>query len=353
MRTPERILIARTDRLGDLVLSTPVIKNIRDYFPRSRISFLCRPYTREVLEGNPWLDEVIIYDKYGKDKSFAASLRFAESLRKKRFDLALILHPTLRMHLLTFLAAIPVRAGWKWSKGSFLLNRGFRHLKHKGQKHELEYNLDLLRGLGIPVETKTMYFPLKKESQDRIKELLQSRGVGDKDLLIVLHPAASCPSRRWPIAHFSLLSGFLQKDLKVKIAVISTEKEKDQTEQLLRDHREMVDLRGRLDVSGLGALLDRADLLIANDSGPVHIAAALDTPVISIFSRNDPGLSPRRWQPLGMRSFYLHKDVGCRQCLAHNCQKGFLCLEAISPEEVSDLAHQIIDSGFYRKRKKL
>ncbi len=89
--------------------------------------------------------------------------------------------------------------------------------------------------------------------------------------------------------------------------------------------------------------MEKAELLISNDSGPVHIAASLGTPVISIFGRNDAGLSPRRWRPLGSRAFYIHKDVGCNPCLAHNCRKGFLCLKAVGVEEVFSLVRRILE----------
>lgn len=88
----------------------------------------------------------------------------------------------------------------------------------------------------------------------------------------------------------------------------------------------------------LGALINKASLFISNDSGPVHIAASLNIPVISIFGRKNPGLSPTRWKPQGEKSVYLHKDIGCIQCLAHNCEKEFLCLKEIKPEEVAEKA---------------
>jgi len=103
-----------------------------------------------------------------------------------------------------------------------------------------------------------------------------------------------------------------------------------------------INLAGKTSVSQLASILKRCVLLISNDSGPVHIACALGTPVISIFGRNQAGLSPRRWGPLGKRDKYLHKEVGCVQCLAHNCQKEFACLKAIKTEDVLIAAEEIL-----------
>ena len=340
MKKPERILIVRTDRLGDVILSTPVIKNLREAFPAAHIAFMCRPYTKEVLEGNPCLDEVIICDKYGKHKSFWGIVKLAFYLRKKKFDWAIILHPTNRVHLLTFLAGISYRVGWDKKMG-FLLNEKIPHTKQEGKKHELEYTLDVLRELKIPINNKHTYFPIITRAEEKIEGLLKKEGVGKNDKLIVIHPSASCPSKRWPQAKFSRLIKFLKEEFDLKVIVTTALNEVEFGKEIVEEN-EVIDLRGKLSISEIGSLLKRAALFISNDSGPVHIAASLDTPVISIFGRKDPGLSPLRWRPLGKNSFYFHKDVGCEACLAHECQKGFLCLEEISPQEVAEKAISIL-----------
>ena len=132
MDKPKRILIVRTDRLGDVILSTPVITNLRQAFPEAHLAFMCRPYTREAVEGNPYLDEVIVYDKYHRHKSIIKTILFANSLAKKNFDWAIILHPTNRAHIITFFAGIPMRIGWNRKMG-FLLTRRLPHNKQEGK----------------------------------------------------------------------------------------------------------------------------------------------------------------------------------------------------------------------------
>ncbi len=337
---PKRILIVRSDRIGDVILSTPVIRNLRLAFPSSHIAFLCKPYTKGIVEKNPHLDEVIVYDKDKTQKGTLSSIAFSLSLRKKRFDWALILNPSLRLHLITFFAGISLRIGWN-TKGGWLLTKRLAHTKPQGLKHELEYTLDILRALGIPVVDKSLYFPVSPEVEVRVKELLLREGLKNDEGFVVYHPSASCPSKRWPIEHFLRLINILQRETKYKAVVISSKEEKDVAKDLIEKVR-VIDLRARLSLMELAALLKNAKLFISNDSGPVHIAASLNVPVISIFGRNEPGLSPRRWRPLGENSFYFHKDVGCRTCLAHNCQKGFLCLKAIGPEEIAKEALEII-----------
>lgn len=336
MRKPEKILIIRTDRLGDVILSTPVIKNLRIAFPNSYLAFMCRPYTKEALEGNPDLDEIIVYDKYGQHKNFLSSLKFAFSLRKKKFDWAIILHPTNRAHLLTFLAAIPFRIGWNKKMG-FLLTKKIPHQKQKGEKHEMEYTLDILRRLNIPITDKNTYFPIKEKNQKRVEEILNQEGIPPGEKFIVIHPCASCPSKRWPPEYFSQLIKLLNKKSSLKVIVIAAQSETKFTKEIITQNP-VIDLSGKLSISEIGSLIKRAAVFISNDSGPVHIASAVNTPVIAIFGRKNAGLSPVRWKPLGEKSFYFHKDAGCVYCLAHNCLKKFLCLKKIKPEEVAEKA---------------
>ena len=341
MKVPKKILIVRTDRMGDVILSTPVIRNIREAYPNSHIAFMCRPYTREILEGNPYLDEVIVYDKYGEHKSLLSSLRFAFLLRKKKFDWALVIHPTNRAHIVTFLAGISIRVGWNRKMG-FLLTHKLEHTKQRGEKHELEYTLDLLKLIDVPVKYRDMFFPLKNEHLSHIKSALSEYGISDSDKIVVIHPSASCVSKRWPEDYFVRLIELIKYQFKPKIVIVTSKEEAQYADKIIGRFTDLIDMRGKLTLSELGALLKEADIFISNDSGPVHVAAALGTPVISIFGRNDKGLSPRRWRPLGDRAFFMHKDVGCNPCLAHNCTKGFLCLKAIKPDDVFSLVKKII-----------
>ena len=350
MKAPEKILIVRTDRLGDVILSTPVIKNLRLSFPKSWIAFMCRPYTKDVLMGNPYLDEVIVYDKYGTHKRFIASMKFAFALKKKKFDWAVILHPTNRVHLITFFAGIPLRVGWNRQLG-FLLTKKLVHNKQQGLKHEMEYSLDILKALKVPISDVSLYFPVNQENERFLEVLLKEKGIESKDALIVLHPSASCVSKRWPLTHFSHLITLLKEEFHPKIAVITSDSEKQLSDALFTEHPDLIDLRGAVDISSLASLLVRTTLFISNDSGPVHIAASVHTPVISIFGRNDPGLSPRRWGPLGKNCFYVHKDIGCLRCLAHNCEKNFLCLWKITPEEVFSIAKDIMQEQIEKNHR--
>lgn len=338
----KKILIVRTDRLGDVVLSTPVIKAMRDAYPESYIAFMTRPYARDIVEGNPYLNEVILYDKKGKEKGFFGNLVFIKELKDKGFDVAVILHPNVRAHVITFMAGIPERVGYD-KKFGFLLTKRIPHTKQFGLKHEVDYNLDVLKYIGIEPKDRTVYVPIRRHGEVKIDALFEKSGVSSADIIVALNPSASCPSKRWPVERFADIANILIEKYKVKIFVVSSSDDKglgDRLAALIKGG--CVNLSGHTVVMDLASLLKRAKLFISNDSGPVHIASALGTPTIAIFGRSDRGLSPERWGPTGKRDVALHKDIGCPECAAHECAIGFKCLEAVTVEDVLAAADKIL-----------
>ena len=338
----KNILIVRLDRLGDVLLSTPAIKSVRNAYPNSRISVMVRPYCEDVVRGNPYLDEVIIYDKGGKEKGISGNLSFILNLRRRNFDLALILHPTARSHIITFLSGIPERVGYDKKLG-LLLTKKVPHAKQFGLRHEIDYTLDLLRYIGIEAPEKELYMPVRGASEEKVRNIFTENGLSENDIIIALNPAASCASKRWPEKKFAELGDKLADKYKVRIVIVSGAEDKvyaDSVSRLMRSPS--LNLSGITTVSDLASVLKRAALFISNDSGPVHMACALGRPVIAIFGRSDRGLSPKRWGPVGRSDVVLHKDVECHKCLAHNCKIGFKCLEAITVDDALAAASGIL-----------
>lgn len=338
----KRILIVRIDRIGDVLLSTPVIKALREAYPDAFIAMMVSPYAKDIVSGNPYLDEVIIYDKDGKHKSWGRSIKFSQNLKKKKFDAAIILHPTNRAHLITYFAGIPKRIGFNRKLG-FLLTDRIEHAKQFGERHELEYTLDLVRYLGIEPKDKSPFMPIKPEAENWVADIFRQQGIRESDKLLAIHPGASCPSKIWPNVRFAKVADRLIEKYGFKVLAVAGPKDITLAGQVIKNmHHPAVNLAGRTSVSQLASVLKRCALFISNDSGPVHIASAVGTPVISIFGRNQKGLSPTRWGPLGLKDKILHKEVGCIECLAHNCTKQFACLKAISVDDVLNVADAIL-----------
>lgn len=338
----KKILIVRLDRIGDVVLSTPVIKALRDAYPNAHIAMMVRPYARDIVEGNPFLNEVIVYDKDGAHRGIAGNLRFAGELRDKGFDIAIILHPTNRAHIVASLAGIPERVGYG-KKTGFLLTRKIPHTKQFGMKHEIDYALDVLRYIGIEPKDRALYMPINGDSERKVEKMLGENGVKSSDLLVAVNPGASCASKRWGIKNFADVANSLVEKYGARVAIVSGNIDKrfgDELASLIR--KGAINLSGKTSIGDIASLLKRCKLFISNDSGPVHIGCAVGTPVIAIFGRSDRGLSPERWGPSGKRDVVLHKMVGCEICYAHNCRSGFKCLDSITASEVLDAAGKIL-----------
>jgi len=317
------------------VLSTPVFEALHHRFPEAHIVCLTFLENRAVVEGNPYLQEVILYDKKGTEKGWWGNFLFSRKLAKKNFDAVIHLHPTNRMHLLTWLAGIPLRIGYR-KKNGWALTHAIEDRKAEGKKHESEYNFDLLKFLNVSAPKEiSPYFPLKEKDKLSLGFLLRNLGFQPEKPYVVLNPSASCPSKIWPAERFARLSDELQTRFNFQVALIGSNADRRFAAKVKEyTTHPLTDFSGKLSLGTLGWFLKGAKLLISNDSGPVHVARAVQTPVLSIFGRNLSGLSPRRWGPLGKEAKIIHKEVSCPVCLAHNCQINFLCLDVISVEDV-------------------
>ena len=340
---PRRILVIRLDRIGDVVLSTPVLQALRQRFPHAFIAMMVRPPCQELVEGHPSLNEVIVYDKTGTHRSLWATVRFAWRLRRYDFDTAIVLHPSHRSHWIPWLARIPVRVGYD-RKGGGLLTQRLPHRKQEGAQHEAAYTLELLAPLGISVPTQPHpVVPVSPRAVQRVNELLTAASLQPAQTLVAIHPSASCVSKRWMPQRFAAVADRLIAQRHVRVCLIAGPDDVMYVDQVASAMQQpALNLAGRVSVGELAALFKRCRLLISNDSGPVHIAAAVGTPVVDIFGRNQRGLSPQRWGPLGQGHVVLHKEVGCVTCLAHNCDIEFLCLTSLSVDEVYRAALSIL-----------
>ncbi len=331
-----RILVTRTDRIGDLLLSTSVFKAIKERYPHAYLAVMALSNTAPLLEGNPAIDEIIVYDKMHKHRAWFQQGELIRLMRSRRFDCAVHLHPTNRVHWLSFLSGIPVRIGYV-RKSGFLLTHRVLHTKQEGKRHEAEYNYDLLSCLGIipPHDLRPQLY-LTANDRNALNEVMKNWGIALREENFIINPGASCPSKMWPAERFAAVANIIAGKYKLQIIIVGDNATKKTTDSLKKQLKvPFIDFsESRLSLRQLGVLFERARFLLSNDTGLVHLASAVDLPVISIFGRSDKGLGPRRWKPLGKKSFFIHKPVHCEPCEAHNCKKGFQCLMNIDIEDI-------------------
>lgn len=343
----QRLLVIRTDRIGDVVLTIPAIHALRRHFPQAKIFLLVAPLTVDLVDGHPDLDGIMIDDRNERHKGWLGFWRLVSDVRAKKFDAVINFHTKKRTNLLCFLSRIPRRIGYKNNKFGFLLTDQIKDERPDGLRHEVHYCLKLLKTLGIDDgQDVQLFLPLHTEAVRWVEDFFQkmvSAHPGSR--CVVLHLGASCPTKRWPVQYFADLITLMSSRWPVGFVVIGTADHRDLVDDLRRltgPALDICDLTGRLSLAHTAALLKQCSLLISNDSGPVHIAAAFGTPVVSIFTRNQPGINPERWRPLGKNSYYVAPPLERTFSFAKGEVEDHSFLYRVTPQQV----FEVVDAVF-------
>ena len=339
------IVIFRTDRIGEVLLSTVAVDAVKYRYPQARVTFVTSEYSRGIVDGRDDIDEVLTAGTMEKGGWFKKAVRLSALLEKKRFDVSLVLNPHKILHLACFLAGIPRRLGYdrKWG---FFLNEKIPDQRERGEKHEIEYTMDLLRLLGIEGKAPAPRLQVNSEAGKVIEKLLSAKGIAADMPLICVHPGSSNPAKVWPHERYAELIRRLKEEAGCDVAVLGGKEETGLTGKILTEAgTDALDFAGMLDLKELAALIKRSELFIGNDTGTMHMAAALDVPVIAIFGRNIPGVSPARWRPWGDKHVVFHEDPGCDPCYDTACPYDYKCLRAITVEAVFNAAKKIVKGG--------
>lgn len=322
--TYKRILIAQTAFLGDIVLTTALIRETRKLFPNAEIDFLTAPRTVNLVKNDPHLREVVVFDKHNhKYRNF---LKLIPELRKKNYDLAIIPHSYLTTNLLVLLAGIKERVGFNRRISRFLLTQRIEY----GTGHVSQRILNLLKAFTnekLSPETELHYTQQEKE------KALKFLPEGEK--IIAIAPGSVWATKRWPLEYFTELSGLLVKS-GYQIVLIGSSQENELAEKIIADADiKAVNACGKLSLMESCALIDAVDLLVCNDSAPLHLANAVETPVFAMFG---PTVKDFGFYPYRESDHLFEIDLKCRPCGLHGGNKCPLghhnCMRKITPEIV-------------------
>jgi len=301
---------------------------------------LLNRYTGEIVEGNPYLNELIWYDD---GRQLVPFLAMRKEIRRRRFDAVVVVYPRHRLAWLMALAGIPVRIGTGFRFYSFLFNRRVYEHRKDAKKHEVEYNIGLLRELGCHATGEPEFvINIPEEVRQRAKVITNPAG---KNPIVVLHPGSGGSAREWPAERFGALAAELMKNDHVAVFVTGTDAEVDKVNQVInRTDGKATSLAGKLSIKELAAVLELADLFVANSTGPLHIAAAVGTSVIGIYPQHTP-MSARRWGPRTelKRVFIPSRPVDCQKCVVGDriCE----CMTSIETSAVLEGARDLLKQG--------
>jgi len=323
------ILIVNVNWLGDTIFAGPLIKAIRQHYPDSYLAIFTHPRCREVLEGNPYIDEIIIYDK-NRHRGLIGKFSLISQLRAKRFDMVFMLRRSLSRAMLLFFSKIPERIGYDNKKSGFLLTK---KIAPPGKDiHRVEYFLGLARGIGIEPEDTRYQFFLTDRDRDEARSLLKKEGIENDEEFIVLNPGGNWELKRWSEENFALLIDEISSAFKIKVVLTGSERDIELCRRIgnLSSHKPIL-LCGKTSLKVLAGVFEKARKVVSNDSGPMHIAAGVGAEVVALFGPTSPEITG----PYGKgKATILRKDVGCKiPCYNLRC-KDNRCMKAIKVKDV-------------------
>ena len=343
------IVLIRTDRIGDVVLTTPAIKLLHQAYPEARIYFLTREYTAPLLKHHPYLDDIILYRPETEHRGLQGHLKLSQELKARDIDLAFLFYPQAGIAFSLFWAGIPNRVGTGYRWYSILLNRRkYEHRKY-GKRHELEYNLSLLENyvpqIPIPPNISFEFNPNTQVHELRNKTLLQYK-IQEKYILI--HPGSGGSAPNLPANKYVQIINYLSKNQRSDLVLVGDPAEKELISAISDSAAEkLVKIMGEWDLETYMAAISGAQYFISNSTGPLHIARAFDIPLLAFYCPAIP-CAPERWGPYNrLEDIITPSVIPCKTCNIDKCPHGN-CLENISWETIKSHLDKFLEDSKQR-----
>ena len=331
----KRVLFIRFGGMGDILLATPSVRAVQAAFPGIAIDFVVGGGMTDALSGHAAIRHIWTFDKRGIDSRFDHFLPFLARIARQRYDLVINLHPSAKSYLMAAASGAGTRLTFQ---------KRMEVCADTGRvAHAVDDFAKELQPLGIePLTDRSLDFAVPSAAHARVAELLNSLGVSAADRLLVINPAASRPLNRWPLERFAEVAAYWAGQPGVKVAVtgappafktvMDSLDEVSLARQVAAADERILNLAGQLTVKEFGALLARADMLLTCDTGPMHIGAALGTPLVVLSGAADPD----RTGPLtGNSSVMIDRGLSCVPCRDRVCGRGdMLCMSNLTTRSV-------------------
>ncbi len=339
MNSPKNILIVRTDRIGDVILSLPLAAILKKNIPGARVSFLVRSYTAPLVKNCKYVDEVfLLHGKNGKPTIAKNVVAL-----KEKFDACIVAFPTYPIALLLFLSGIKIRIGSGYRWYSFFFNRKVYEHRKYGERHELEYNVRLLRELGIEdtvnKDTADFGIEVNPSLKHKVCDELKLLGWNGKQGIVVLHPGSGGSAIDLPLSKMKSLAEKISNETDTVLVITGSELEKELCNSFVVSNK-IINTAGMFNLEELTALIDNAKILIANSTGPIHIAAALGKGVIGFYPKF-AAVSPKRWGPYSNKAKIFQPTLCDGECSRDKCKK-LNCMNSIDVQTVLDYIKEIL-----------
>lgn len=322
----KKILIIRLDRIGDVILSTPAVRAVRGTFPEAEIHLLVKDYTKDLVVNNPNINRLLIFKK---------------DALSKNYDLAIALHPGITQNYLTFTSGAKYRVGYTGWGGAFFLTHMLKDDRSTRIRHEVESALEVVGVVGGKTEDKKLDISITEEGEKFAVDYFRENNLSSNQLVVAIHPGARQEYIKWNKEGFAEVADRLIKFKNVKVILTGSNKEEQLVKKTASLMAEKPMCAVGLRLTQLISLLKKCSLFIGNSTGPMHIAAALDIPVVAIFGAIHPLDSYQEWRPWSEKHIVVSKNLNCPQCHPTDCRT-FECLEMISADDVVKAAEELL-----------
>lgn len=341
MNSFESILIVRTDRIGDVILSLPIAGILKKHIPNVKVSFLVREYTAPLVRNCKYVDEVIVLAESNSKPLIGKNI----AALKSKYDLCIVAFPNFLIALILFLSGIKTRIGSGYRWYSFLFNKKVYEHRKYGERHELEYNVRLLHQINIheEVTTKNVDFGIQVGStiSEKVQKQLIEFGWNENHKLVIVHPGSGGSAFDLPKNKMkSLIESIIVND-NVVLFITGSTAEKELCNYFVVS-KKTINTAGMFNLEELTAMINKAEILIANSTGPIHIASALGKKVIGFYPKF-AAVSPKRWGPYTTYS-RIFQPTSCNDestCSRQQCIKTN-CMESIDINEATSAINKIL-----------
>lgn len=333
--SPQRILIIKPSAIGDVVHTLPILNLLRRRWPEAMIDWIVTPACHGILDGHPQLNNVLIFDRkrlsrWWRSISTWQELRtFTQDLRSRDYDLVLDFQGLFRSGWLAWMTRSGVRVGFANAREGAWLFYTHRVQTGSPQQHAIERYLKLAKFVGCPTEPFEYVFPTDDADRAAVGALL-----GSPEPYAVLIPGTNWPTKRWPVEHFDRLAARLREKRRLRIVVAGSPAERELGDRITGG----LNLCGKTNLRQLVALIEGASLVVCNDSGPMHIAAALNKPMVALFGPTNPV----RTGPYRHEDAVLRLDIPCSPCYSRRCSHQS-CLKLLDVNPVFDHAQRALE----------
>jgi ADP-heptose:LPS heptosyltransferase len=316
----KKVVVSRTDRLGDVVLSLPVFASLKKCLPQTETIALVRKYTSEVALSSPYVDRAIVYEP--SESVFST----ARKLRKLKADVILILFPRFKVAAAGILAGIPVRVGTAYRWYSFLFNRRIHEHRKDSTKSEAAYNLALLAAIGCQRRSLDITLNVDEEAGAHVDSFINKNCLSK---FVIVHPGSGGSAVDWGSDKFREITKQITDLPGLNIVVTGTASERSLCRDVCEGIGNAINAAGQFTMLEFMALISRAELFISNSTGPLHLAAGVGTSLIGIYPNQKP-MTPTRWAPLTDRKILLTPKDGSNN------------LSLVSVDDVMEAVHKLL-----------